>query len=274
MEGEFLWAPTDRWQFNLNADWTESKIGRTAQIDTRNPGGGLDYSVVVKDATLTTTNAQNCVLYHNGANGTGNLAVDFAALSAGSGGLFFAPPGGLNGLAAAGVPNAAYGTCNTALLGTIPGAVTDPVTGIVTLPDGFTTADAATGGSLTGVPLQLDGNQLANTPPYSISFGAQYTAPVGSGYNLVSRLDYFWQAPSWGRIFNDPADRMKAYGVANALITLNAPDNVWYVQGFARNLFGANNQTGQYLTSSSSGLWTGVFYGEPRTIGLQVGARF
>jgi len=273
LEGEFIWAPTDRWQFNFNADWTESKIGRTAQIDTRNPGGGLDYSLVVKDATLTTTNAQNCVLYHNGTNGTGDFNADFAALSAGSGGLFFAPPGGLNGLAAAGVPNAAYGTCNSGLLGTIPGAVT-LTDGNVILPDGFTTFDTPTGGSLTGVPLQLDGNKLANTPPYSISFGGQYTAPVGGGYNLVSRVDYYWQAPSWGRIFNDPADRMKSYGVANALITLNAPDNVWYVQGFARNLFGANNQTGQYLTSSSSGLWTGVFYGEPRTIGFQVGARF
>ena len=272
LEGEFLWAPDDHWQFNFNANWTESKIGRTEQIDTRNPGGGLDYAVVIKDATLTQTNAQNCVIYHNGTNGTGNLAADFNNLILATGGLFFQDPAGLNGLAGAGVPNAAYGTCNAGILGLF--GTTDPVTGIITLPDGFTTGDAASGGSLTGVPVQLDGNQLANTAPYSISFGAQYTAPVGGGYNLVSRVDYYWQAPSWGRIFNDPADRMKAYGVANALITLNAPDNQWYVQGFARNLFGSNNQTGQYLTSSSSGLWTGVFYGEPRTIGIQVGARF
>ena len=50
LEGEFLWAPTDRWQFDLNASWTQSKVGNTDQIDTRNPGGGLPYAVVVKDA--------------------------------------------------------------------------------------------------------------------------------------------------------------------------------------------------------------------------------
>jgi iron complex outermembrane receptor protein len=274
LEGEFLWAPNDKWQFDLNMNWTESKIGRTAQIDTRNPGGGLDYALVVKDATLTTTNSQNCVLYHNGTNGSGNLAADFLALSGDSGGAFFAPPGGIAALSGAGVPFAAYGTCNSGALASIPGATVDPVTGVITLPDGWTTGDKATGGSLTGVPINLDGNQMANTPPYAISFGAQYTAPVGGGYNLVSRFDYYWEAGMWSRIFNDSADQMKSYGVANALVTLNAPDNKWYAAGFVRNLFGANNQTGQYLTSSSSGLWTGVFYGEPRTYGITVGARF
>jgi iron complex outermembrane receptor protein len=272
LEGEFLWAPTDRWQFDLNAGWTESKIGKTAQIDTRNPGGGLDYAVVIKDATLTTTNSQNCVLYHNGTNGTGlGLDADFAFLSGFPGSPFFAPPGGVNGLASSGVPNVGYGVCNAGVLNKISDAFLLPHG---TLPFGFTESDAATGGSLTGVPVQLDGNQLANTPPYTISFGAQYTMPVGGGFNLVSRGDFYWQAASWGRIFNDPADRMRSYSVANALFTLNAPDNAWYVSAYMRNIFGANNQTGQYLTSSSSGLWTGVFYGEPRNVGITVGARF
>jgi len=273
LEGEFLWAPTDRWQFDMNASWTQSKVGNTAQIDTRNPGGGLNYALVVKDATLTTTNAQNCVLYHNGPGGTGNFAADFATLDAFSGGLFFAPPGGLNGLSGAGVPNAAYGTCNSGILASLPTATVQP-DGTIDLPGGFTTADPATGGSLTGVPINLDGKQLANTPPYTVSFGAQYTAPVGGGFNLVSRADFYWQAASWGRIFNDPADHIKSYSVMNALFTLNAPDNAWYVSLYGRNLLGGNQVTGQYLTSSSSGLWTGVFYGEPRNVGITIGARF
>jgi len=213
------------------------------------------------------------VLDHNGTNGTGNFDADFATLNLFSGGLFFAPPGGLNGLSGAGVPNASYGTCNAAILASLPTATVQP-DGTIDLPGGFTTADAATGGSLTGVPINLDGKQLANTPPYTISFGAQYTAPVGGGFNLVSRADFYWQAASWGRIFNDPADHIKSYSVMNALFTLNAPDNAWYVSLYGRNLLGGNQVTGQYLTSSSSGLWTGVFYGEPRNVGITIGARF
>jgi outer membrane receptor protein involved in Fe transport len=276
LEGEFLWAPDDHWQFSMNTDWTQSRIGKTAQIDTRNPGGGLDYALVVKDGTLSSTNAQNCVLYHNGA-GAGNFASDFQLLDIFTGGTFFAPPGGINGLAQYGVPNAAYGVCSTTVynqLVTKGLATFDPSTGIYTLPGHFTTADAKSGGSLTGVPVNLQGNQLANTPPYSISFGAQYATPVGTGYNLVTRADFYWQAPMFGRIFNGPADRIKSYKIVNALITLNAPDNAWYVAAYARNLLGGNQVTGEYLTSSSSGLYTGVFYNEPRNVGITVGARF
>ncbi len=154
----------------------------------------------------------------------------------------------MNGLAGSGVPNVGYGVCNKGVLDSISDAFLLPHG---TLPFGFTESDAATGGSLTGVPVQLDGKQLANTPPYTISFGGQYTMPVGGGFNLTSRADFYWQAASWGRIFNDPADHMRSYSVANALFTLNAPDNAWYVSAYARNIFGANNQTGQYLTSSS-----------------------
>jgi len=270
LEGEFLWAPDDHWQFNLNADWTQSRIGNTAQIDTRNPGGGLDYALVVKDGTLSATNAQNCVLYHNGS-GAGNFAADFATLSAFSGGVFFAPPGGVNALSTYGVPNTSYGVCSTSVLDEISKANGLPNG---TLPGHFTTSDAATGGSLTGVPVDIHGNQLANTAPYSVSLGAQYTTDVGRGFNLVSRVDYFWQANMWGRIFNGPADAIPAYGVMNALVTLNAPDNAWYVSAYAKNLLGGSHITGQYLTSSSSGLWTGVFYGDPRIVGITVGARW
>ncbi|HVZ90129.1 MAG TPA: TonB-dependent receptor [Rhizomicrobium sp.] len=261
-EGEFIWAPTDRWQFNLNTDWTQSQIGQSLQIDTRNPGGNDPNALVIKDGTLSTTNAQNCVIYYTGPQGGFDAA--FAQLNAASGGVFFAPPGGTSALAQYGIAHASFGVCTKSVLDALtssglPFAESDP---------------AYPGSTTTGVPVDLHGNQLANTPPYSVSFGAQYTTPVGGGFNLVSRIDYFWQAAMWGRIFNGPADRINSYGVMNALFTLNAPDNAWYVQAYARNLLGGSHVTGEYLTSSSSGLWTGMFYGEPRTVGIQVGAKF
>jgi iron complex outermembrane recepter protein len=259
-EGEMLWAPSDAWQFNFNFDYTQSRLGDTAQIDTRNPTGGDPNALLIKDGTLSATNAQNCVIYYTGPAGGFNSA--FATLSAVSGGVFFAPPGGTSALSQYGIAHSAFGVCTQSVL-----------TGLAPL--GFSTSDPNyAGSSTTGVPVNIDGNQLANTPPYSLSFGAQYTMPVGSGYHLVSRLDYYWQAPMFGRIFNDTADHINSWGVGSALVTLNAPDNVWYVQGYVKNLFNATNTTGEYLTSSSSGLWTGVFYGDPRTYGIQVGARF
>ncbi len=90
LEGEFVWAPTERWQFNLNADWTQSSIGNTRQIDTRSPGGDDPNAVVIKDGTLSATNAQNCVMYYTGP--AGGFDAAFATLNAVTGGVFFAPP--------------------------------------------------------------------------------------------------------------------------------------------------------------------------------------
>ena len=265
LEGEFLWAPDDHWQFSMNADWTQSRIGNTAQIDTRNPTAGDPNALLIKDGTLSATNAQNCVLYYSGSN----FAVDYAILSANSQGIFFAPPGGTSALSKYGIAHASYGICTANELNdTDPGHL-----GQLLAATHFATSNG-TNGTLTGETVNIHGNELANTPPYSLSFGAQYSTPVGGGYNLVSRVDYFWEAPMFGRIFNGPADAIPSYGVMNALITLNAPDNAWYVQGYAKNLLGGSHITGQYLTSSSSGLWTGVFYGDPRVVGIQVGARF
>ncbi len=265
LEGEFLYAPDDHWQFNLNADWTQSRIGNTAQIDTRNPTGGDPNALLIKDGTLSATNAQNCVIYYTGPAGGFDTAYTILKnLPVGNPlhGIFYEPPGGQTSLSQYGIAHTTYGVCTTAALNALA-------------PLGFSTSDPAyPGSSTTGVPVNIQGNRLGNTAPYSISLGAQYTAPVGGGFNLTSRVDYFWQAQMFSRIFNGPADVIPSYGVMNALITLNAPDNAWYVQGYAKNLLGGNHITGQYLTSSSSGLWTGVFYGDPRVLGITVGARF
>ena len=75
----------------------------------------------------------------------------------------------------------------------------------------------------------------------------------------------------FGRIFNDPSDKIKAWGVGNAQVTLNAPDARWYVTGWVKNFLNKNNYTGEYLTSSTSGLYTNMFLGDPRTYGITAG---
>ena len=57
----------------------------------------------------------------------------------------------------------------------------------------------------------------------------------------------------------------------NLLLTLNAPDDRWYVQAFVKNVFDNSNVTGEYLTSSSSGLYTNAFQEDPRTYGIAFG---
>jgi len=260
MEGEFNWAPTDSLLFNVSLGTTQSSIQNSQLVDDRNPTGGRSDVLLVKDATLGSNVGQNCVLYYAGAApGT---------LPAGLG--FMAPPGGVTSLAAHGVANTSYGTCIAGDTIIAPGVTFEDALNA----QGFSTNDPTHQGNHSGAFVSLDGNELQNTPKYTISVGAQYTMPIDSGYSLTARVDYYWQDKMWGRIFNDRSDAISSWDVTNALLTFNSPNKDWYVQGFIQNIFDNTNETGLYLTSSTSGLYTNAFYGDPRTYGFRIGAHF
>jgi outer membrane receptor protein involved in Fe transport len=98
--------------------------------------------------------------------------------------------------------------------------------------------------------------------------------PLDNGYNIVPRVDFYWQADMWGSIFNTSADAIGSWEMTNAQITLNAPENKWYVAAYVKNVFDEANITGEYLTSATSGLYTNIFLTDPRTFGIRVGAHF
>ncbi len=76
VEGEFLYAPTPNWQFDLNFGHTDSSIGNVSLIDQRNPTAGRSDVVLIKDDTLSASVSQNCVLYL--INGQTMSPADFA----------------------------------------------------------------------------------------------------------------------------------------------------------------------------------------------------
>ena len=264
VEGEFFWAPDTHWQFNLNVGTTQSNIGNVGLVDDRNPTAGRSDVVLIKDGTLAPTSGQNCVLYMTGGQTVSpadNAAFQAAAAGVGAGGIFFAPPGGSKALASHGVANTNYGTCSTAL---------DPLLNAF----GYSHTDPTGKGTGSGAFVNLKDNSLQNTPDFTASVGAQYTFDLDGGYTLVPRADYYWQSHMFSRIFNDNADRIKGWGVGNAQITLNAPDNLWYASLWIKNAFNSNNVTGQYLASATSGLSTNEFLGDPRTFGITAGIHY
>jgi outer membrane receptor protein involved in Fe transport len=253
VEGEFKYQPDDKWQFSLNFGHTDSRIGNVSLVDQRNPTAGRSDVVLVKDATPTGTAGQNCVYYAIAAGTPTPAALGVPG--------FFAPPGGDHALAAHGVANTNYGVCG------LDEATANSF--------GYSTIDPLTGKQADGgVAVNLHGNQLQNTPPWTISFGVQYTFDFDGGYTLTPRADFYWQDNMYGRIFNDAADKISSWEVTNAQVTFAAEDSKWYATAYIKNVFDENNVTGQYLTSATSGLYTNEFLGDPRTYGLRLGVRF
>ena len=116
----------------------------------------------------------------------------------------------------------------------------------------------------------LGGNELPNAPPFTVSFGAQYTIPITQDWAGTARADYYWQDYSWARIFNDnPYDRLRGYTNVN-LTLIFTNQNGWQVMGYIKNVFNVTDITGDFLNSDDSGLTTNVFLTDPRLIGIRV----
>jgi hypothetical protein len=121
-----------------------------------------------------------------------------------------------------------------------------------------------------GFSKDLGGNELPNTPPFTISAGAQYTVPVTSDWAATLRGDYYWQDYSWARIFNDnPYDRLRGYTNINLTLILTSQSG-WQVMLYDKNVFNTTDITGTFLNSDDSGLTTNVFVTDPRLIGVRV----
>ena len=268
-EGQFVYLPTDNLRFELNTSFTHSGVGNISEVDPRNPAGNDPRAIVIKDQSISSTGAENCVIYDLNATTASQVTLPtgytYVPTSTGvqQAASFSAPSGGIHALQAQGIPNVAYGSCNASA------ALTNFLAA-----QGFSEYDPAYGGTPTGSPVNLKGNELAETPAMSLSAAVQYTFELPGDYTLVPRADYYFQTHTWGRIFEDASDLIKGWGVANAQITLNNPDGTWYVGAYIKNAFDSTYVTGQYLQSSSSGLYTNVFLGDPRTYGLQAGIHF
>jgi outer membrane receptor protein involved in Fe transport len=126
----------------------------------------------------------------------------------------------------------------------------------------------------TGVSVDLDGNELKNSPATTVSLGAQYTWALERA-DVSVRLDYYWQDDMWGREFNrDPVDRIDSFDVWNAQATVSSRQHGWYASAYIKNITDSDALAGMYLTDPSSGLFTNVFPIEPRLYGMTLGYNF
>lgn len=132
---------------------------------------------------------------------------------------------------------------------------------------GVTTSD--------GLPTNLDGNELPNTPDHTIKLGAAYRWDIAAiGGSLTARWDYYWQSDSWGREFNTIGDQIDSWDQHNAQLIYESTDGRWSGRAFVRNLQDEDNVTGKYLTSDTSGFFRNYFLTEPRIYGLSVRYNF
>jgi outer membrane receptor protein involved in Fe transport len=125
-----------------------------------------------------------------------------------------------------------------------------------------------------GFSKDLSGNELPNTPHFTLSFGAQYTIPVSDSWAATLRGDAYWQANSWARVYNDkPYDMLHGWSNFNVTFDIARSDGL-QIEAYVKNLFNTTAITDAFLNSDDSALTTNVFTTDPRLIGFSITKRF
>jgi iron complex outermembrane recepter protein len=121
----------------------------------------------------------------------------------------------------------------------------------------------------TGVPADLSGNRLVQSPELKLSGGAQYTWTLAESAELMLRADYSRSGEYFFSQFNTPDVREDGYDLWNASLTLARGH--WDFAFWGKNL---GNELRYAQVFDTGGLGVRAWLAAPRTYGLRVGYRY
>lgn len=284
VEAEISWEPVNGLVFDANLGYLNSEIGQSRLIDPINVTNGNAAYTNVSDALRYTRQ----MVYSSTGAFLGTFGPGGTLTSVPTGAtarhVSVADIAGANGLAAQGaavgiISNPALATISTAAQCIVPVSAITTIQGInpALLPFSCQLARNFGGDALSGsdgIARNLEGNKLPNTPEWTVSLGAQYSFPLVADWAATGRVDFYYQADSFARIFNGPNDQLDSYTQWNASMRFDNEATGWYANLFVKNIADEDVITDYYLTDQSSGLFTNAFLLEPRTIGITLGRRW
>jgi len=277
-ELEATWEPFPGLKFNFAGGWEDTEIARgQSAVDLMDRTAGHPGWYISKPFI---SQASNCIfpgyvaqwLVHGGGSSPGPSACEIA-YEQGNDPLALTPyapnPTSCLDYYNDGNPDPAGGGCPPGYPGFDPraGAPGDPYTGQNTA-NGIDYGPAPNDG--TGFSKNIGGDKLPNAPPYTVSIGAQYTIPLSPDWAGTLRSDFYWQASSWWRVFDDKSfDQLHGYYTVN-LTLIFTNQNGWQVMLYDKNVFNVTAITGAFLNSDDTGLTTNVFLTDPKLIGIRI----
>lgn len=248
VEIEALWRPVERLQLDANFGWLNTRLADGSQsIDVMDrTQGNADWTVLrpwiqVPSNCIAPTRYVEAIL-NRYVSPTDQTQLALSALCAGS---------------------SRFGTFDPSFPSTIPfyslyGFTYNPL------------LEAPNGGR--GFMADVGGNELPNSPNWTLNLGVQYTFALQQ-WDLTVRGDYYRQGESWARIYNTEYDRLKGWDNANLSVSLSHPDG-FTIEAYVKNVFDETPITDAFTNSDDTGLTTNVFTLDPRLIAVRFSRRF
>ncbi|MEG2313718.1 TonB-dependent receptor [Brevundimonas sp.] len=124
-----------------------------------------------------------------------------------------------------------------------------------------------------GFDADLSGNELPNSPRWTMNLGTQYQHQWGA-WESVFRVDYYWQDDSYFRVYNTHHDVIRAWDNLNISATLRNDQNGLTLQAYVKNVLDDAPIVDAFINSDDTGLTTNVFTLDPRVWGVSLTKRF
>ncbi len=254
-ELEATWEPLPGLRFNFSGGWEDANIAKgQSAVDLMDRTAGTPGWVVLKPFV---NEASNCIFpedvakYLNGGTaGIASFAVSYCSYAY----ILHVDPVTL--LPYVPNPTVQSGRGGPPIPLNIPGYA------------GYDPSTAPNDGA--GFSKNIGGNELPNAPPFTLSFGTQYSVPLSADWAGTLRTDFYWQDASYWRVFNDLSyDQLRGYHTLNLTLILTSQSG-WQVMLYDKNVFNTTAITGGFLNSDDSGLTTNVFLTDPKLIGVRV----
>lgn len=250
LELETIWSPVRNLKLNANIGYLHTKIGEgVTSIDTMNRTQSNPAYTLVKVGPNSSAVGANCVL------ATAGVAT---ILGAGAGATL---PWACSGAAAYQAFLSAPAAAGGAGLPAPTAAFLANATGLYNYGSGY---------SIEGVAADLSGNELPNSPHWTVSLGAQYTFDLANGWSATLRGDYYRQTKQFARAYNTEYDRLKAWDNGNLTLKIEKPEWGLSIDAYVKNIGNKLPIVDAYTTDDSSGLFTNVLTAEPRLYGIGI----
>jgi iron complex outermembrane receptor protein len=130
------------------------------------------------------------------------------------------------------------------------------------------------GNRLAASTFDLDGNDLARSPKFSYTLGAEYRFSLGDWGSLTPRIQYYWQDETYYRAYNTARDFQEKYHKTDLKLLWRSPEESWTLEAFVENLEDEDVFQNLVIGGAPVGSPAVGYYSSPRLYGFRVGYRF
>lgn len=117
-----------------------------------------------------------------------------------------------------------------------------------------------------GCRLDFSGNKLRQAPEFAVNLFARYQWELGSGANIVGKVDYRYQDESFYDPDNNPITLIPDYSLVDARLAYVSPTGAHELAVWGKNL--GDEEYVRHIYSQRGGTISFANYGAPRQVGL------